>query len=114
MLGKKLASLGLAAPEIPNPGLTSAPRRAQAAQTKPRRPLGEQRRAGLRELHISPALVPDQPVFSNRTIKACPKLVAAAAGLEERRVDELDVDAPGRSCSRSRSACARRHWGSAK
>jgi hypothetical protein len=37
--------------------------------------------------------VPDEPAFGDRAINACPKFVAAAAGLEERRVDELDVDA---------------------
>ena len=34
--------------------------------------MGEQRRAGLGELHIGAALVPDEPAFGDRAIDACP------------------------------------------
>jgi hypothetical protein len=44
------------------------------------------------ELHVVAALVPDEPAFGEPAVEGCPVLADTAAGLQERRVDELRLD----------------------
>ena len=48
---------------------------------------------GLDEPHVGAAFMPDRPAFGDRAVEAGPVLVGTAAGLKERRVDQLDIDA---------------------
>src|SRR5262249_52469261 len=81
---QKLGQVGLVGGK-PLPGRLGLPHAVPAS--------GEQRRTSLSESHVGAALVPRKPAFGERTVKTGPVLARTTTGLEERRVDQLNVDA---------------------
>jgi hypothetical protein len=51
---------------------------------------GEHLGTGGRELHVGPALMPQQPTQRDRARKGGAELIRCAASFEERAVDQLD------------------------